>query len=104
MADSIPAPFDVKLMNIVATLLFALCGLMLLAASAWWVLRQPFFPLAGIKVDGELTHNNVVTLARRVTALLCVTSPSTLMPASGKKGWRSTHQAPAASSTSAKPT
>ena len=41
------------------------------------------------------------TLARSVTALLCVTSPSTLMPASGKKGWRSTHQAPAASSTSA---
>jgi hypothetical protein len=41
------------------------------------------------------------TLARSVTALLCVTSPSTLMPASGKKGWRSTHHAPAASSMSA---
>ena len=70
MADSIPAPLDVKLMNIVATLLFALCGVMLLAAGAWWVLRQPFFPLAGIKVDGELTHTNAVTLRANVTPQL----------------------------------
>ncbi|MCY1360320.1 hypothetical protein D9M69_469410 [compost metagenome] len=41
------------------------------------------------------------TLARSVTALLCVTSPSTLMPEIGKKGWRSTHHALAASSMSA---
>ena len=65
MADSIPVPFDVKLMNIAATLLFALFALMLLAASAWWVLRQPFFPLAGIKVDGDVTHNNAVDAARQ---------------------------------------
>ena len=45
MADSIPAPFDVKLMNIVANLAFAAVALMLLAAGAWWVLRQPFFPI-----------------------------------------------------------
>src|SRR5688572_8843862 len=70
MADSIPAPLDVKLMNIVATLLFALCGVMLLVAGAWWVLRQPFFPLAGIKVDGELTHTNAVTLRANVTPQL----------------------------------
>ena len=70
MADSIQAPFDVKLMNIVATLLFALCAVMLLAAGAWWVLRQPFFPLAGIKVDGEVTHNNAVTLRANVAPQL----------------------------------
>jgi cell division protein FtsQ len=70
MADSIPVPFDVKLMNIVATLLFALCALMLLAASAWWLLRQPFFPLAGIKVDGDLTHTNAVTLRANVAPRL----------------------------------
>ncbi|MGR4872034.1 cell division protein FtsQ/DivIB [Variovorax sp. LARHSF232] len=70
MADSIPVPLDVRLMNIVATLLFALCGVMLLAAGAWWVLRQPFFPLAGIKVDGELTHTNAVTLRANVTPQL----------------------------------
>jgi cell division protein FtsQ len=70
MADSIPVPFDVKLMNIVATLLFALCAVMLLAAGAWWVLRQPFFPLAGIKVDGDLAHTNAVTLRANVAPRL----------------------------------
>lgn len=70
MADSLPAPFDVRLMNMVATLVFALFGLMLLAAGAWWVLRQPFFPLAAIKVDGEVTHNNALTLRANVAPRL----------------------------------
>jgi cell division protein FtsQ len=70
MADSIPAPFDVKLMNIVANIAFVMVTLMLLAAGAWWVLRQPFFPLAGIKVDGEVTHNNAVTLRANVAPQL----------------------------------
>jgi cell division protein FtsQ len=70
MSDSIPVPFDVKLMNVTATLVFALFALTLLAAGAWWVLRQPFFPLAGIKVDGEVTHNNAVTLRANVAPQL----------------------------------
>jgi len=70
MADSIQAPFDVKLMNIVATLLFALCAVMLLAAGAWWVLRQPFFPLTAIKVDGDVVHNNAITLRANVAPQL----------------------------------
>lgn len=61
-----PAPFDVKLMNITATLVFVLCALVLLAAGVAWVLRQPFFPLAGIKVDGQIVHNNAVTLRANV--------------------------------------
>ena len=52
MADALPTPFDVRLMNVVATLVFVLFGALLLAAGAWWVLRQPFFPLAAIKVCG----------------------------------------------------
>jgi cell division protein FtsQ len=43
---------------------------MLLAAGAWWVLRQPFFPLAAIKVDGDVTHNNAVTLRANVAPQL----------------------------------
>jgi len=70
MADSISVPFDVKLMNGLASLVFALFALMLLAAGGWWVLRQPFFPLAGIKVDGEVTHNNAVTLRANVAPQL----------------------------------
>ena len=70
MADSIPVPFDVRLMNLVATLLFALCGIMLLAACVWWGLRQPFFPLTSIKVDGEVTHNSAITLRANVAPQL----------------------------------
>ncbi|WP_422089080.1 cell division protein FtsQ/DivIB [Variovorax sp.] len=57
-------------MNIVANLAFAAVALMLLAAGAWWVLRQPFFPIVGIKVDGEVTHNNAVTLRANVAPQL----------------------------------
>ena len=70
MATAAPVPFDVKLMNLTATLVFAVFGVVLLAAGAWWALRQPFFPIAGIKVDGEVTHNNVVTLRANVAPQL----------------------------------
>jgi cell division protein FtsQ len=70
MADSVPVPFDVKLMNLTATLVFVVFALVLLAAGAWWFLRQPFFPLAAIKVDGEITHNNAVTLRANVAPQL----------------------------------
>ena len=68
--DALTPPLDVRLMNLTATLLFALCGLMLLAAAGWWLLRQPFLPLAGIKVDGDVTHNNAATLRANVAPQL----------------------------------
>ncbi len=64
------APFDVKLMNITSFVLFSLCLLMALAAGGWWVLRQPFFPLAAIRVDGQVVHNNAVTLRANVASKL----------------------------------
>ena len=70
MTEGIAAPFDVKLMNVLSTLVFIGFALMLLAAGAWWVLRQPFFPIGGIKVDGDVTHNNVVTLRANVAPQL----------------------------------
>ncbi|WP_307691465.1 cell division protein FtsQ/DivIB [Variovorax ginsengisoli] len=70
MATAAPVPFDVKLMNATASLVFALFALVLVTSGAWWVLRQPFFPIAGIKVDGEVTHNNAVTLRANVAPQL----------------------------------
>lgn len=70
MTNALQPPLDVRLMNLTATLLFALCGLVLLAAAGWWVLRQPFFPLSGIKVDGDVTHNNEATLRANVAPQL----------------------------------
>jgi len=66
MTDSLPQPFDVKLMNIAASVLFMACGVMVLAAAVWWALRNPLFALSGISVAGDVAHNSAVTLRANV--------------------------------------
>ncbi len=63
-------PFDVKLMNATATVLFTLCVLLLLAAAGWWAVRHPLFAIAGIRVQGDVAHNNAVTLRANVAPRL----------------------------------
>lgn len=70
MKAALPQPFDVKLMNLAATALFAVCFVLLIAASAWWALRHPLFAIAGITVQGDVTHNNALTLRANVTPRL----------------------------------
>lgn len=70
MADSLPQPFDVKLMNAAATALFVACGVMVLAAGLWWALRHPVFALGGITVTGDTAHNSAVTLRANVAPRL----------------------------------
>jgi cell division protein FtsQ len=65
-----PLPFDVKLMNLTATVLFAAFLVLLLAATAWWALRHPLFAIAGIRVQGDVAHNNAVTLRANVAPRL----------------------------------
>ena len=67
---AVPQPFDVKLMNLTATVLFALCVLMLLGAAGWWAVRHPLFAIAGIEVRGDVAHNNAVTLRANVAPRL----------------------------------
>lgn len=66
MNSSMPAPLDVKLMNMTASVLFVGCALLVLAAGAWWVMRYPGFAIARIVVHGDLSHNNAVTLRANV--------------------------------------
>jgi len=66
MNATLPAPLDVKLMNWTASALFMCCALAVLAAGAWWMLRYPGFAIARIVVQGELVHNNAVTLRANV--------------------------------------
>ncbi len=73
MQDAMPAPFDVKLMNVTASVLFAALGVMVMGAAVWWVLRNPLFSIAGITVQGEVTHNNAVTLRANVAPRLAGT-------------------------------
>lgn len=70
MNQSLPAPLDVKLMNLTASVLFVCCVLLLLAAGARWVMRYPGFSVARIVVQGELVHNNAVTLRANVAPQL----------------------------------
>lgn len=69
-AAMLKPPVDVRLMNALATLIYAAVVVGLLAAGVLWVLRQPAFSLEGIRVDGELTHTNAVTLRANVAPKL----------------------------------
>lgn len=66
MNHSLPMPMDVKLMNLTASVLFTGVGAALLAALLWWAVRHPAFAIGGIGVQGELAHNNAVTLRANV--------------------------------------
>lgn len=66
MNPTLPAPFDVKLMNWTASALFLGCAVFVLVAGGSWVLRHPAFAIGRIVVQGELVHNNAVTLRANV--------------------------------------
>ena len=57
-------------MNLAASLVFVACVVLVLAAGAWWVLRHPAFAIGRIVVQGELVHNNAVTLRANVAPQL----------------------------------
>lgn len=67
---ALPLPLDVRLMNTTATVLFAACALLLVAALGWWLLRHPLFAIGGIVVEGDVTHNSAATLRANVTPRL----------------------------------
>ncbi len=70
MSTALPTPFDVKLMNIAANALFTVCFAALLAAGVWWALRNPVFAIAGITVQGDVSHNSAATLRANVAPRL----------------------------------
>jgi cell division protein FtsQ len=67
---AVPAPFDVKLMNLAASALLSICLVLLLAAGVWWALRHPLFAIAGITVQGDVAHSSVMTLRANVAPRL----------------------------------
>ena len=52
MNPAMPAPLDVKLMNMTASLLVTGLVLACIAAGLWWVLRSPAFAIGQITVNG----------------------------------------------------
>jgi cell division protein FtsQ len=70
MNSTLQVPFDVKLMNATASVLFVICAVGGIAAVAWWALRHPVFTIAGITVNGDTQHNNALTLRANVAPKL----------------------------------
>jgi cell division protein FtsQ len=70
MSAALPMPFDVKLMNLAASALFLVCAVLVLAAGAWWAVRNPVFAITGIVVQGDTAHNSAVTLRANVAPRL----------------------------------
>jgi cell division protein FtsQ len=55
-------PFDIRLMNGVASTLFALLGAALLAAGLLWLSRAPWLNIRVIQLEGDLQRNSVATI------------------------------------------
>ncbi|MDT8989795.1 cell division protein FtsQ/DivIB [Curvibacter sp. APW13] len=61
-----PTPFDIRLMNWTASVLFLVFVALALQAAAGWVVRLPVFAIRGITVVGDVSHNNPLTLRANV--------------------------------------
>ncbi|GAB2462194.1 cell division protein FtsQ/DivIB [Comamonas humi] len=70
MEQTMPMPLDVKLMNVLASALFLGCAALVLAAGVRWVANLPALGIARIIVQGELEHNNAVSLQANVMPVL----------------------------------
>ena len=70
MNPTLPQPFDVKLMNVTATVIFTAAAVLLAAAVLWWLVRNPAFSIGAITVHGDVTHSNAVTLRANVASRL----------------------------------
>ncbi|MES3010024.1 MAG: cell division protein FtsQ/DivIB [Pseudomonadota bacterium] len=68
--NTVSMPFDVRLMNFTASVLFSAVVLGTLATGLWWALRHPAFALAGITVQGDLNHTSEVSLRTQVAPKL----------------------------------
>ena len=55
-------PGDIRLMNAIAVVVFALAGAALVAAGASWVARRPLFAIGGVRLEGDLQRNSVTTV------------------------------------------
>jgi cell division protein FtsQ len=57
---------DIRLMQLAGSLLLAVALVLSVLAGVWWLVRLPAFDLRLIKVEGEVTRNNALTLKTNV--------------------------------------
>jgi cell division protein FtsQ len=61
-APATPLPADIRLMNATAAVLAAIGLTALLAVTLIWAAHRPLFALRAIRVDGDVAHNNALTI------------------------------------------
>ena len=62
MNAAVQLPLDVRLMNGVAAVIFALAAAALLASAVLWLTRAPLFSIRAVQIDGDLARNSVPTI------------------------------------------
>ena len=62
LATPTPMPADIRLMNVTAAALATLGVVALVAVAVLWVAKQPVFAVRGIKIEGDMAHNSVLTI------------------------------------------
>jgi len=63
---AVQVPWDVKLMHVAGSCLFACATLGVVFSMFWAAVHLPVFNLVGITVEGEVDHNNAATLRTNV--------------------------------------
>jgi cell division protein FtsQ len=63
-------PADIRLMNAVASAVYALAAVGALAAGVLWLMRSPLFPIRSIQLDGDLSRNSVPTIRANAGPML----------------------------------
>jgi cell division protein FtsQ len=70
-ARPLPAqPLDVRVMNLASNVFIGVLSLMVLALGGSWLMRQPFFNIEAIEVQGDVQHNSAATLRANVAPRL----------------------------------
>jgi cell division protein FtsQ len=69
-APATPLPADIRLMNVTAILLAVLGAVALVVVGLLWIAKQPVFAVRGIKIEGDMAHNNVLTIRANATPKL----------------------------------
>ena len=70
MSTPMPAPLDVKLMNVTAMSLYVVFACLVAVALVSWAARSPLFAIGGMVVTGDVNHHNALTLRAYVAPKL----------------------------------
>jgi cell division protein FtsQ len=66
MSQREPLPIDVRLMNAMASMLLAVAVVLAMVALLGWAARLPMFAIQGVRVQGDVSHYNAITLRANV--------------------------------------